>query len=91
MNAVPFVPGPLEPPERRRPSLNMTALSYSWTTCKEGRTELHLSDKTPKRETLPTDLEADEEGEGQRDGHDAPRDHGEEPAADPDAAVRLVG
>ena len=38
-----------------------------------------------------TDLEADEEGEGQRDGHDAPRDHGEEPPADPDAAVRLVG
>ena len=93
MNAVPFVPGPLEPPERRRPSLNMTALSYSWTTCKEGRTELDLSYKTPERERHCTlaDLEADEEGEGQRDGHDAPRDHGEEPPAEADAAVRLVG
>ena len=38
-----------------------------------------------------TDLEAHEEGEGQRDGDDPPRDHGEEPAADSDAAVRLVG
>ena len=37
------------------------------------------------------DLEAHEEGEGQRDGDDPPRDHGEQPAADPDAAVRLVG
>ena len=37
------------------------------------------------------DLEADEEGEGQRYGDDPPRDHGEEPAADSDAAVRLVG
>ena len=37
------------------------------------------------------DLEADEEGEGQRYGDDPPRDHGEEPAADPDAAVGLVG
>ena len=25
-------PGPLAPPERSRPSRNMTALSYSWTT-----------------------------------------------------------
>ena len=37
------------------------------------------------------DLEADKEGEGQRYGHDPPRDHGEEPAADPDATVGLVG
>ena len=27
------VPGPLAPPDNRRPSRNMTALSYSWTTC----------------------------------------------------------
>ena len=27
-------PGPLAPPERSRPSLKMTARSYSWTTCK---------------------------------------------------------
>ena len=44
-----------------------------------------------ERHCILADLEADEEGEGQRDGHDAPGDHGEEPAADPDAAVRLVG
>lgn len=27
------IPGPLAPPFWRRPSLNVTALSYSWTTC----------------------------------------------------------
>ena len=37
------------------------------------------------------DLEAHEEGEGHRYGHDPPRDHGEEPAAEADAAVGLVG
>ena len=36
------------------------------------------------------DLEAHEEGEGQCDGHDSPRDHGEQPAAEPDATVGLV-
>ena len=28
-------PGPLAPPLRSRPSLNITALSYSWTTCND--------------------------------------------------------
>ncbi len=28
-------PGPLAPPERKRPSLNTTALSYSCTTCNQ--------------------------------------------------------
>ena len=27
------VPGPLEPPSNNRPRRNITALSYSWTTC----------------------------------------------------------
>ena len=37
------------------------------------------------------DLEAHEEGEGHRYGHDPPRDHREEPPAEADAAVGLVG
>ena len=37
------------------------------------------------------DLEAHEEGEGHRYGHDTPRDHREEPTAEADAAVGLVG
>ena len=32
-------PGPLAPPDRRRPSLKMTALSYSWTTLTEAARE----------------------------------------------------
>ena len=38
-----------------------------------------------------TDLETDKQREWEGHHDDAPRDHGEEPAADPDAAVRLVG
>ena len=33
------LPGPLAPPGRRRPSLNMTALSYSCTTCNQIRSD----------------------------------------------------
>ena len=32
-------PGPRAPPDRRRPSLKMTALSYSWTTFTEAARE----------------------------------------------------
>jgi len=37
-----ILPGPLAPPDKRRPSRNMTALSYSCTTCKEIKKVTHI-------------------------------------------------
>lgn len=41
-----WLPGPLAPPATRRPSLKITARSYSWTTCRRSKTRVLI------RETL---------------------------------------
>ena len=47
-----YIPGPLDPPCRRRPSRNITALSYSCTTLKQTQREKGSVTRTRPHEII---------------------------------------
>ena len=66
-------PGPLAPPVRRRPSLKITARSYSWTTWRGAEVTDLLRGQT--------DLDGEQEGEGQRAEDHQEAGHGDQERA----------
>ena len=77
-------PGPLAPPLRSRPSLNITALSYSWTTCNDDcMTLIYIY-------CLHQHLETNTETEGKSEDNDDPGDGSEQPAAEADPSVNVL-
>ena len=77
-------PGPLAPPLRSRPSLNITALSYSWTTCNDDCMTLIYIYR------LHQHLETNTETEGKSEDNDDPGDGSEQPAAEADPSVNVL-
>ena len=82
------LPGPLDPPSKRRPKRNMTALSYSCTTCKR----ISIQKGWEKVSSfVSVYLETHAERKWQSDDNNDPGEGCKKPPAYPDAYVPFVG